>query len=460
MRAVRWAAWLSVANVLYGAAPPPRDWVPARWPWSDVKSLELLAGGPVNCILVKTYSADFVGAATKQGLVVLAVVSGGEDTVAAARRALAAGMMGIVLEGSSGMPAMRSAAGGALIVSLTARSRLPLASDVPIIGTYQGVWPGIAIEENGAKKAGPTGTIWIDTNGGYLRGVHASTDAALWIANRPPPRTIITGERYLLVIADAAIAGARWVLSLDEDFAGRLYRRQPAAMRDWRRIGEMVRYFEAHPEWRRMREYGRVVVVQSPLRSGLLSGGVLDMMASNHMPARPVAPESLTAEAIRDAAVVVNLDPGSLTAAQKKELYDFAVAGGKLMTGAPPGKDAGPSGERITLDTAEFERLDRLWNLLNSAFPRRDYGVSLFNAPSMISNVLASAGGKTLVVHLVNYSDYPVEAVTARFPPDYRKAMLFTPESGSRDLEISRGDGSSSVTVDRVTICATIQLEQ
>jgi hypothetical protein len=99
--------------------------------------------------------------------------------------------------------------------------------------------------------------------------------------------------------------------------------------------------------------------------------------------------------------------------------------------------------------------------LLNSEFPRHSYGVSLFNAPSMISNVLASAGDKTsLVVHLVNYSDYPVEAVTARFPAEYRKATLFTPESGSRDLEISRTDGSSSVTVDRVTICATIHLEQ
>src|SRR5271157_4549108 len=101
MRAVRWAAWLSVANVLYGAAPPPQDWAPARWPWSDVKSLELLADGPINCILVKTYSADFVGAAAKQGLAVLAVVSAGADADAAARRALAAGMTGIVLEGSS-----------------------------------------------------------------------------------------------------------------------------------------------------------------------------------------------------------------------------------------------------------------------------------------------------------------------------------------------------------------------
>src|SRR5208282_4644670 len=70
---------------------------------------------------------------------------------------------------------VRRVAGDAPVVSLTARSHLPLASKVPIIGTYQGVWPGIAIEENGAKKAGPTGTIWIDTNGarraGFLRPV-------------------------------------------------------------------------------------------------------------------------------------------------------------------------------------------------------------------------------------------------------------------------------------------------
>ena len=33
----------------------------------------------------------------------------------------------------------------------------------------------------------------------------------------------------------------------------------------------------------------------------------------------------------------------------------------------------------------------------------------------MLSNLLTSADGKTVVLHLVNYSDYPVENVTVHF---------------------------------------------
>src|ERR1035437_9876571 len=463
MLAVRWAALLSFATLLCASAPQPSDWVPARWPWSDAKSLELLADSPINCLLLKTYSADLVAAAAKRGLVVFAVISASGDAIAAARKARAIGTAGIVLEGSfsdSTVAAVQREAGGAPVIQLTARSHLPLGSKVPIIGTYQGVWPGIAIEEDGAKKAGPTGTIWIDTNTGFLRAVRTWGDAALWIANEPPPRTIITGERYLQVIADAAISGARWVLALDDDFAARLNNRQAAAMRDWRRITNLMRYFEGHPEWRRMREYGKVAVVQDPMKDGLLSGGVLDMMAAKHMPARPVPRQLLTAEAIRGVMITLNLDSGGLTASQQKLLRDFMNAGVSLMPGPPICKDAAPVGERFTLNTAEFELLDPLWNEVNSKLPQRSFGVYLFNVSSMISNVLVSADDKTIVVHLVNYSDYPVKEVSVMFPEDYRKATLITPDGAGQTLEISRSTVGTGVTIEEVSVCATIKVEQ
>ena len=43
-------------------------------------------------------------------------------------------------------------------------------------------------------------------------------DAPLWLGNLPPPKTAVTGERYLQAICDAAIVGARWILALDDDF--------------------------------------------------------------------------------------------------------------------------------------------------------------------------------------------------------------------------------------------------
>jgi hypothetical protein len=463
MPVLRWGVLLGFAGLLCAAVPPPSDWVPARWPWSDAKSLELLADSPINCLLLKAYSADFVAAAAQRGLVVLAVISTAGDAVAAAHKALAVGVTGIVLEGdfpNGTAAAIQRAAPGAPVIQLTARGRLPLGSQVPILGTYQGVWPGIEIEENGAIRAGPTGSTWINTNTGFLRAVRAWGDATLWIANEPPRKTIITGERYLQVIADAAISGARWVLALDDDFAARLNNRQAAAMRDWRRIANMARYFEEHPEWRRMREYGNVAVVQDPRKGGLLSGGVLDLMAAKHMPARPVPSRLLTAEAIRGVTITLNLDSGGLTATQEKALRDFASAGGTLLTGPPIWDDLSPTREQFTVSTDEFKRLNPLWNMLNSMLQRHNYGVRLFNVSSMISNVLVSADEKALVVHLVNYSDYPVEQVFIMFPEGYRKATLITPDGPARTLEISRNSEGSGMIVPTVPVCATVEVER
>ena len=47
---------------------------------------------------------------------------------------------------------------------------------------------------------------------------------------------------------------------------------------------------------------------------------------------------------------------------------------------------------------------------------RRNLGVRLFNVSSMLSNLLASPDGKSAIVHLVNYSDYPVENVDRALP--------------------------------------------
>jgi hypothetical protein len=370
---------------------------------------------------------------------------------------------GVVLEGSfpdDTVAAVGRAAGSAPVIRLTARNHLPLASKAPIIGTYQGVWPGIEIEANGAAKAGPTGSTWIDTNSGFLRAVRVLEDASLWMANEPPQKTIVTGARYLQVIADAAMAGARWVLALDDDFASRLNNRQAAALHDWGRMMGLMRYFEAHPEWRRMREYGRVAVVQDPAEGGLFSGGVLDMLAVKHLPARSVPPQLLTAEAIHGAKVTLNLDAGDLSANQQKVLRDFPKGGGMLLNMPPIWKDAGPMGERFTPTKAESGALDSLWHELNSALQRRDYGVSLFNVSSMISNVLVSEDGKIIVVDLVNYSDYPVEDVSAVIPDDYKKATLITPDGADKILEIAPSIDGPGVTIAKMFVCATIKIEQ
>ena len=459
-RAARSTVILSWLPLLCAAVPQPSDWVPARWPWSDAKSLELLADSPVNCLLLKSYTADFVDAAAKRGLVTLAVVSPGEDAVAVARKALGAKVNGIVMDGDfldAETTAVKQAAGKAPVIELRARSRLQLGSQAPVIGTYQGVWPGVVLMES---NAGPTGSTWIQTNTGFIRSVRAWGAGMLWIANEPPPRTVITRRRYQQAVADAAMSGARWVVAFDSDLAARLHGHVEQAMGDWNAINEVLRYFEHHPEWRVMREYGKLVLVQDPAGGGLVSGGILDMIAVKRMPLRVVPRQLLTVEALEGASVVVNVDGGVLTAEQEQALREFTRSGGTILTRPSGWRDEVARSSSFTLDKPSLDRLNDLGDEVNSLISPGSFGVRLFNASSMLTNAIVSKDGKTIVVHLVNYSEYPVENVTLMFPSDYRKVTLIAPE-GSRPIQdVFETPDGSGVGVEKVYVCAVIKLEQ
>ena len=450
------------AGDLHTGAARPADWVPAGWPWADAKSLELLEGSPINCLLTAAYTPDFLRAARERGVAVLATFAPGGDTLAAARQAAAAGISGLVLEGEFAQgtaETVRRVVNGALVIELTARNRMVLGSSAPVIGTYQAVWPGISPDAD-TRQAGPTGSVWINTNTGFIRAVRAWGDNALWIANQPPAKAAITGAQYLQAIADASISGARWVVALDADFASRLARRDDPALRDWKRMGELIGYFERHPEWRAMREYGKLALVQDPAKGGLVSGGILDMIAVKHTPVRPIPRQRLTPESLEGATMAVNVDGDSLTAEQKEVLRAFTRSGGTLLTGPPGWQDQSPAGDRITLEKAELDRLNDIWREVNSMVGRRNLGVRLFNVSSMLSNALVSSDGKTGIVHLVNYSDYPVENVTLYFLGDYRRATLIAPDGTEQALKIYSDDEGNGVDIAKVGVCATVRLEQ
>src|SRR5215813_9666605 len=205
------------------ALAAPADWIPARWNWTDPATLDLLEGTPINCLLVKWDPAQsqaisaFATRAADRKVVTLAVIGPKPDPVEAARQAMRAKLTGIMLEGDfpDGIgDRVRDALAHSkpVVVELTARSHLKLGSASTILATYQGVWPGVQVTEDGHAKAGPSGTPWIDTNTGFIRAVKAWGNRPMWIGNLPPPKTVVTGERYVQVICDAAMTGARWIV--------------------------------------------------------------------------------------------------------------------------------------------------------------------------------------------------------------------------------------------------------
>src|ERR1700730_7869874 len=230
------------------------DWVPARWSSNDPKSLDLLAETPINCVLLERplWSADFARQAAHRGVATLGVVRPGGDPIEAARVAKSLQSSGVVLEGifeegSADRVGKVLSDSNIPLIELTTRSRMRFNSSAPILGTFQGLWPGVQVqEEGGAAKSGPSGAPWINTNTGFLRFARAATSASIWISNVPPPNTAIGLSQYLHAVGDAGMTGARWVIALDDDFNRRLLAREPAALKDWKQIATHVKYYEDH----------------------------------------------------------------------------------------------------------------------------------------------------------------------------------------------------------------------
>ncbi|MCX6625345.1 MAG: hypothetical protein NTY38_30655, partial [Acidobacteria bacterium] len=214
-------------------------------------------------------------------------------------------------------------------------------------------------------KAGPSGTPWIDTNGGFLRSVRARTEATLWMGNRPPGGMVLKVERYLQAICDSAMAGARWVIALDDDFARRLAAGDEAALGDWKRMMRHVGFFEEHRKWQSLTACSRLAIVQDPADGPALAAGVLDMISTRHTPARALAEDRLTAGSLDGARFAVAVNPERLTAGEKQILEAFTRGGGTLLTG--------PTGWRTeaVLEKQASDRLNDIWHEVQSMVGRR-----------------------------------------------------------------------------------------
>lgn len=430
--------------------------VPARWP-ADPATLPLLADSPINCLVVDaaTLQPAFVSAAAPRQVWALA------QDEASAVSARQAGAQRLVLQGvfpDEARARLRRLAPG--LIEL--RPRIQLDFTAPVIATAQAVWPGINThDDDGKAETGPTGAPWIDTNAGFLRFARAlaSPGSEIWLAHQPPAKTAVSVERYLQVIADSAMLGARWILALDDDFMHRLRRGDAKAVAGWKRINQLLAFYESHAEWRALKPYGQLAVVQDRASGGLLSGGILDMIGVKHTPLVPVPKSHLASADLTQVKMTVNVDTADLTDAQKEKLRGFTRAGGTLLSGPPGWRMPPPSATEITLKQDDVKKLDDIWREVNSIMGRRNLGVRLFNVASMLSNITGDE--QRVVLHLVNFSDYPVDSIAVHLLGKFRRATLLTPESPQpRALTLYENEDGSGVDVDTVTSVVVLLLDR
>jgi hypothetical protein len=168
-----------LALIVLAAMP---DWVPARWHSTDPKSLELLSGTPINCVLLDAPATDpaLTREAAARGIATLALLHPGDDLRASAERAASLHMNGVVLQGdfeSNAATGLRARVKLLPVIELPGLHHIRLESGEAITGTSQALWPAIEIEHGDSSLTGPTSSPWIDTSRGFLSFVRAATGA-------------------------------------------------------------------------------------------------------------------------------------------------------------------------------------------------------------------------------------------------------------------------------------------
>ena len=210
-----------------------------RWPAGDPKTIQILSGSPVSCLLLERgqWSRHFVEAAEQMHIRTLGVVHRPADLQDAIPAAAGFGIAALVLEGEFESSEIEQVSKTLPVVLLASRRRLLATSKAEVIGTAEAVWPGIRIlGKDGSASATPSNAPGIDTNSGFIRFIRSLNSHPVWIGNLPPEKRVITPEQYMPAITDAASMGAQWIVALDDDFQCRLAARENKALAAWNRI--------------------------------------------------------------------------------------------------------------------------------------------------------------------------------------------------------------------------------
>jgi hypothetical protein len=507
---MRFALWLALAPAAL-CAGPPASWVPARWDggpvevarrtgdralsdpairnatsrWYDPATLALLEGTPINCLLL-TLSAgadaqiekrqsqlvkEYARRAHERGMAVLGLVYAGADLDLVVGAMGDAQLEGVVLEGELGRdPAFARGLEQRLRVRNSAAVVIPIA---PARLLREGAGPVIAVEgvPPGVGKAGDTTTasatagVWIDSNMWLARSFRGGADRPVWISHGTRAGSPGACVRS---IGDAAAAGARWIVTVDDEWRARLLQRDDAAVAEWRAMMSGLAWFEDRTEWREFAPYGRVgIVLDTAAGAPEDAEEFLNLVARRQIPYRVIYRRDLGAAALAGMHAVLAFGFNPPTEAERKLLTAFAARGGLVLTG--PSWGGAPKEQSYTvLAEGEGEIVvyrerspdpESVARDLNDLVPTPELGVSVFDAPSVLSYVSASADGKRMLIRLANYATAPSGPVQIWVTGRFGSARLESPDLPPAELVVKRSGGRTEITIAKLVAFGAVLLQ-
>jgi len=396
--------------------------------WHEPASLEVLKQTPIDSIVLSWASglpadaeqqrtaAPLVDAARRQGVAVVGWVDGSADHQLALAAARSAGLTALAIRGFKGSQDFP-------VVAWSERADVPWDSAAPAVAITDNVWPGVAFGTGGnSTSSGPTSLPWLDSNGWYIQMARARLKAPLWLTFDPPGKgTVIPARGYANAICDSEAAGARWVISLDDDLRAGLAAGTTAALDSLKQIAAAAGFFKEHAEWKSYRSLGLVGVISDFTGDDFeLSGEILNLMSRRDLLFRAVWKSQAGAEPFTGLKALVYADAAAPDPVLRRKITGFVEQGGLLVTGpgwGVQGKPAPPDFDtqfdvralgRGRLAVARQGLADPYQVAVDTQFllSHANDLVKIYNgASSGCTRFTASPDGKKAVLQCLSYAD-------------------------------------------------------
>ncbi len=451
-------------------------------------ALDLFADTPFNCLLLtwslgepnvadaeqRTLAASFAEQARQRGLIVLATVYSGAAWLEAVGAAVEAGFNGVVLDGTFGAAEVEQAcqalAGrGTLVILGEWRTTLSLEAPAAI-GPRDGIWPALFTDEDESDtfESGPTTNPWVLSNGWRVAAVRAGAgERPVWAGHRPKRYRDqpFSAVDYIRAVADTAMAGGRWAVALDGEWQEGLLAGEAEYLAGWSRIAAAAAFFEERAAWRGIPPQPAVVVTLDPDLPDLFSSAdTLNLLAVRHVPHRVLLRPELSSAGLPEGAhgLTFDLEPSVSEAAAINAL---TVAGGTLFTGpawARAEVDLGlpkaalGAGGQMAYPSEKFEE-DQFATDLRKRLDESGSTIRIFNTGTLMSYYTEQ--GDRGVLHLTEYSDYPTDNVTVRFPRNISKAVWITLDGYEEELEVYDTDGGGEIVIPETPWYCAVAIE-
>ncbi len=495
----------------------PEGWVPARWDggplevarrardksvaenasireaianWYDPATLSLIEGTPINCLLV-TFSAeaeptveteqrrlvkDYARMAREHGIAVMGITYPGADPLAVAAAADEARLDGLVLDGEfpaggrfaeNLAVALRSRNSAAVVIPIVRDASSVRAAKAPLLA-IEGVRPNASDLADTGIRAGPSAEPWIDSNIWLIRSFRLGTTwRPIWISQQPNSNS---QGSYARCVADSAVAGGRWMVTLGDDLRAGLFRKEADALATWRSVGHYLQFAEDHAEWRSFAPYGNVgIILDTAGQNPEHSNEYLNLVARRQVPYRVIERSQLSPKSLASFQALLAADLAPPSEPERRMLEVFAEKGGLVVAGpswGDPPRDNDyaevPLGKgRVVVykeDPPDPETVAR--DMLDLLEPEV-MGLSAFNVPSVLTYASTSGSGKRALIQMLNYATSPFNSkITIRFNGSFKIARLFTPENVPLDLETRAvANGRTEVTIPKLMVWGALLLE-